>query len=599
VLLCAQRPPDQPTFRSGVQQIEVDVLVTDQKGNAVGGLTREDFTLLEDGIPQRISGFSFSEFPVEVPADRAAAAKAVESDVATNVAHGRMYVILLNGRGKKSQLIAQRFVEEAVGPNDQVAVVHVLGNMSAGQGFTKSRALMLAAIDRIDQDDPDSHSTFHGDQFTVSYEVAEEVFKRLGLINGRRKAVIWVDPPPVFIDQSKWAAQRMFAQRDALRAATRNNVAIYPLSTSGMNTLLGRGVLEGQAGLRVLSDDTGGYTIVGTNNFTPEFQKLAVDNSTYYLLGYEPLVEHQDGKFHTLTVRVNRPGLTVRARRGYYAPEPAAATKPDSAVAEGLSRDTAKALHLPSSSGELGIDLTATPFKGSGRVGSVVIGAQLRSSDLALGAGERLEIAYQAMNAEGTITPGAFKVFTLDFTRESRTHVEQNGIRVIDRLELPRGRHQVRFAVHQPNGKTGSVVADVEIPDYSAQLVMSGVVVGSQETGPRTLLGDPRMTAALSADPTTNRRFVNSDVITAYVEVYTDPPSPLETLRVAATVTPAKRGLTQTPHVSTVFQEPGRSGHVTRIPLRDLTAGDYVLTLEAGINRRVTKRQVPFSVLTN
>jgi hypothetical protein len=122
------------------------------------------------------------------------------------------------------------------------------------------------------------------------------------------------------------------------------------------------------------------------------------------------------------------------------------------------------------------------------------------------------------------------------------------------------------------------------------------VVIGSQEKGPRTLLSDPHVTPILSTDPTTQRRFGRNDVIVAYAEVYTDPRLASDTLRVTATVTPVKRGRGQKMTVSTVFWERGRSGHVTRVPLSDLTAGEYVLTLEGGMGRRAIKRQVPFSV---
>src|SRR6185503_3275185 len=118
----------------------------------------------------------------------------------------------------------------------------------------------------------------------------------------------------------------------------------YAVSTGGLTTARGLESLESKAGVRVLADDTGGDGLLDTNNFTDGFQRFVKDNSSYYLLAYAPTVEHRDGKFHPLTVRVNRRGLTVRARRGYYAPDSDAPPVPDSelaAVAEGLSANTA------------------------------------------------------------------------------------------------------------------------------------------------------------------------------------------------------------------------------------------------------------------
>jgi len=73
----------------------------------------------------------------------------------------------------------------------------------------------------------------------------------------------------------------------------------------------------------------------------------------------------------------------------------------------------------------------------------------------------------RTMNSEGRQSRGAFHVIKLDLTAESRAIAARRGLRVVDRLDVPPGRHQVRFAVHQPNGKTGSVVADIEVPDYA------------------------------------------------------------------------------------------------------------------------------------
>lgn len=56
-----QGAPDRPTFKSGVQFIEVDVLATDEDGDAVRDLTKEDFTLLEDDRPQTIANFAYVE----------------------------------------------------------------------------------------------------------------------------------------------------------------------------------------------------------------------------------------------------------------------------------------------------------------------------------------------------------------------------------------------------------------------------------------------------------------------------------------------------------------------------------------------------------
>jgi VWFA-related protein len=587
----------QPVFKAGVQLIEVDVHVTDENGNTVRVLTRGDFTILEDDVPQEIAELTFVDLPMEARTERRADLKTAESDVATNTGEGRMYVLLMS-HGEKARLVARRFVEEVVGPSDQAAVVQPLGNMSDAQGFTTNRHLMLDTLDRMARNV--APPAFE-DPIYLTFTVVEDLIKRMGRVSGRRKVIVWFDPPSVFINLGERGINQMFAQRDMLRAATRNNVAIYAVSTGGLTTALGLESLESKAGVRVLADDTGGDVLLDTNNFTDGFQRFVKDNSSYYLLAYAPTVEHRDGKFHPLTVRVNRRGLTVRARRGYYAPDSDAPPVPDSelaAVAEGLSANTARALGLPSSAGTLGIDLVAAPFRGANGGATVLVAAQLRGADLALGPGEPIELAYQAMNTEGRQSRGAFHVLKLDLTAESRAAAERRGLRVVDRLDVPPGRHQVRFAVHQPNGKTGSVVADIEVPDYAkTPLALSGVALAStQSAGDRSLLRDQVLESVLGGSPTARRRFARGDVIAAYVEAYAGDGVRIEEVRLmAALETRGGRRLRSVPLVP-VATEAGRIAATARVPLADIQRGDYVLSIDAQAARHTVNRRVPFMV---
>ena len=138
--LSAPVAQDQPTFRAGVQYIEVDVFVTDNDGNAVRGLTQDDFTVLEDDTPQQIASFAYVDLPIDAPQARTVATGAIEPDVTTTVGEGRMYVMLVNGDGERAAPFARRFVEEAVGPRDHVAVMHLLGTMSSAQAFTTNES---------------------------------------------------------------------------------------------------------------------------------------------------------------------------------------------------------------------------------------------------------------------------------------------------------------------------------------------------------------------------------------------------------------------------------------------------------------------------
>src|SRR5712671_4861580 len=96
----SQQPPapPTPTFKAQVEYVEVDALVTDQQGQFVRTLTKDDFQVSEDGKRQTISTFSLVDIPVE-RADRPLfAARAIERDVQTNERpfDGRVYVMILD-----------------------------------------------------------------------------------------------------------------------------------------------------------------------------------------------------------------------------------------------------------------------------------------------------------------------------------------------------------------------------------------------------------------------------------------------------------------------------------------------------------------------
>ena len=600
----AQAPQDQPpTFRASVQYIEVDVRVTDREGRVVRDLAKDDFVLLDDGRPQTISTATFVNLEIESPVTRRLPGT-IDTDVASNAGTGRMWVMLLGGYGLRARHVARQFVNEALGPNDEVAVVPVHGTMSSAQGFTRSRALMLAGINRLQSDSPEE---FGGDSVVRAYQVLEELCVRLGRVGGRRKAVLFFDPPKFFMPLGNPSdASRIFAQRDALRAATRNNVAVYVVSTQGLTTELSSpglaselGPTVGMGGQRFLAEETGGDAIINSNNFADGYQRFLRDTNRYYLLGYTPSVEHRDGEFHSITVRVTRPGLTVQARRGYYAPEaeptPAldAPPQPDT---PGLSPDALEALRLPLSMNGLTVDLAAAPFRGTAGNASVLLSARVRGDGLALGAGEVIEVGYRATTTEGKTTPGAFYVIKLDLTDQSRAAASTNGFQFADWMSIAAGRHQVRFAVHQPNRKTGMVVGDVDVPDFNAAISMSGLVVASTRLSAQLPLKmEERMQKLLGAHPTPERRFERSDTVSAFGEIYMNGGTRPDSV----TATVARLGQMSRPRTTAVSQsvaEPGRIGALMAIPIRELQAGEYVLTVEAKAKRQRASRQILFSV---
>ena len=119
--------------------------------------------------------------------------------------------------------------------------------------------------------------------------------------------------------------------RDIWDLANKNNVAIYAVDPRGLAT--NEFGIDQNIGtrtdstylrstmdtLRTLAFQTDGRAIVNRNDITMGMKQIVRDNSAYYLLGYNSTFTATDGKFHEIKVKVNRPGIQVRARKGYWA----------------------------------------------------------------------------------------------------------------------------------------------------------------------------------------------------------------------------------------------------------------------------------------
>ncbi len=140
-----------PTFRTGVDIVELDVTVLDKDRHPVKGLTADDFIILDRGKPQSIVAFSTVDVPTPVSYP-APWMREAPLDVVSNVENRRLVTIVMDDAytefnpdfGKRAKQIAKNAVEE-LGPADLAAVVFTF--MGRPQNFTSDRSRLLAAID--------------------------------------------------------------------------------------------------------------------------------------------------------------------------------------------------------------------------------------------------------------------------------------------------------------------------------------------------------------------------------------------------------------------------------------------------------------------
>jgi len=259
------------TFRVEVNYVEVDALVTDAQGNVVSDLTANDFELLEDGKPRKISTFSLVNLPVERAQRPLFASAPVEADVQTNEGgEGRIYLIVLDDqhtdptRAPRVKAAARRFIEQNFGINDLAAVVYTGGRSTDSQDFTNNPRLLLAAIDKFSgrklrsatlerlenvRTNPDTGSVGPGsdpseiERAFRARQVMSSV-RRLAEfmagVRGRRKAMLFIsegvdyDINQVMGVQGSTATSVLQDTQDAIAAATRGNVAIYTIDPRGL-----------------------------------------------------------------------------------------------------------------------------------------------------------------------------------------------------------------------------------------------------------------------------------------------------------------------------------------------------------------------------
>jgi Ca-activated chloride channel homolog len=272
----------QPTFRSGTQTVPLYITVTDSAGRLVPNLTKEDFTILDNGVPQEISVFDNTVRPITS-------------------------VVMLDTSGSMTlnldlmKAAAEQFVLRLL-PEDK-AIVGAFNNKVefANTGFTNDRDDLTSAIRELDY----GNATRLWDAIDLSLE-------QLQGIDGRRVVVVFTDGD----DQGSSSSQGKVIDRS--RA---DEVMIYAIGLESVYMgAPGRMVRTRPAGgLRRIADETGGgyFELKKTEELGPAFTRVAQELHSQYLLGFTP--KNLDGKVHKLEVRSKDPSNKARARRSYLA----------------------------------------------------------------------------------------------------------------------------------------------------------------------------------------------------------------------------------------------------------------------------------------
>jgi Ca-activated chloride channel homolog len=284
ILFAPSAGAQDTTFKVDVKLVSVFVNVTDANGAIVGGLTRDDFNIYEDGRKQEIAVFERqSELPLNL-------ALAIDTS-------GSVRKDMSEEAGA-----ARRFAHALLRSQDQMSVFQFATEVRQLTPFTNN----LSQIDR-------GLGQLRGDWATALYDAIVEGSQKLGALHGRKILVVISDGD----DTAKNSTYQ-----DALEAALRNEVTIYSLIDVPIEASAGRDI-GGEHALITLAEQTGGkHFYVEQGGLDKAFAQVSDDLRTQYLIGYYPKNQEPGRDFHRITVTIPRAAtdvFNVRHKVGYYA----------------------------------------------------------------------------------------------------------------------------------------------------------------------------------------------------------------------------------------------------------------------------------------
>jgi VWFA-related protein len=321
--------------------VRVDVITTDARGRFVDNLTAADFSLREDGFEQTVddvrlvrvrgtSGQSEAVQPVRLTSaadERTEAAR--ENTRVIGIYLDEYFVSPANSARVRTAL--GRFVDEDLGPRDLVAIVRPLDSLLKIQ-LTRDRAALHQLIDKFEgrrgdyqPRSPFERNTIVAERGRADSQRAQTTWSSLNALTlhlanlraGRASLVLvseQADPVP-----RRRGFESLPSSSSVMRTANRSSVSIYVMDPRD-DTQRAESPDEGPNLLRVLADDTDG-ALLTPSDFDAGLKQMVADASSYYLVTYRS-DRNRDGVFHALYITVRRPGIQVRARKGFWATTP-------------------------------------------------------------------------------------------------------------------------------------------------------------------------------------------------------------------------------------------------------------------------------------
>lgn len=362
----------QSVIRATSRLVVVDLVATSEHG-AVTDLKQEDFTVLEDGVPQALTAFSFQR-----PAAHAQATAGLQNGVVTNAPAYRnassFNIILLDAINTdfSSHAYAQDMLAKYLDSNPEIqptAVFALDARLVMLHDFTTDAKALREVVGSFRPQGPahiaDVYSaaspfsrrgSFQVTQLgrDVTLQAMRFIARAMAGFPGR-KNLIWISegfPFNLFPDMT--AADGVMVIDDYSRLVEKiadelmnAQIALYPIDAAGV-TVNDR--FSAHTAMISMAERTGGKTFYNRNDIETGVRTSIDDGAIYYSLAYVPKNRVWDKKFRKISVNVSRPGVKLQYREGYYAMAP---ENNDNAEAVSSSFSNALTLDTPSAAGVL------------------------------------------------------------------------------------------------------------------------------------------------------------------------------------------------------------------------------------------------------
>jgi VWFA-related protein len=652
-----QDKPQEP-IRISAELVQVDVLVTDKDGKPVRGLRREDFELYDNGKLQLVTHFSyeqsrFNRVEVDDETPRSLPRAITASELRRVVAIVVDTLHLNSEHVLRVRKMLEDFIEKKMEPGDLVLIIPTGGGSGLLQQFTSDQRMLMRAVARLrpavsgfgttpsrasaaeaallsrplDFTFPGSLQVLGLDYVTLfeEYDVLstlrtlDNVIKSLSRLPGRKLGIFISSGLRVNQTQTHAALSRITDR------AARANVVFYSIDPRGLDSLglkasdwvIARGAadfiekrredfFDSQNSLSALAGDTGGRFFRDRNDFERGFDQMFVENSEYYVLGFQPEEKKWDGKFHKLKVVVRgHADYRVSTRKGYLAKteKPLASKITDPKEAEMTEAVTSPLVRRD-------IDLVLTPFYRDNEKREPVLALLLHIDASRLNFKQvegryetKLDMAGYLLDFSGRAVDSFSHIIKLHLEPDAYKETLRRGLISTRIVYLKPGLYQARIFVRETDtGLIGTANNFVEIPKLkSDQLATSSIFTNAQ------ILRQSDQSKESEGATLSQRRFPRGSQFHYALVVYNARSKGNETqLEIRVRVL---RGL------KTVFESPARPLQILDgsappqriitggiIQLGDLPSDDYTLEvtvtdkLQRKESRRVVRQEIDFTV---